>query len=241
MIALICRGEVWPIAKAKRVDNLAILPFITAFAKYSGCHPGCLRPCSAVLWTKYGVHVRDTAIMAVNGFGVLTSVFALAVYGRYMTGDRAIQSEKQLLLHFTVLFSFMLLLRLGAIPSTCLAFVACASSVLMYAAPLADMKTVLRTGEAAGLSPRLIAITFLVCLVWVVYGIRAHDAFVAVPSLIGSAIAAIQWGLMMHCRQLAEGKKDAAHSLRSRAPSAYERLAGSAVMDECDGSSDNKV
>lgn len=154
---------------------------------------------SAVLWTKYGLVVEDLPIIAVNSFGILTSLWAMAMFYRHSGTDRAPQVERQFLLHLSALLAFLLTVQWGLVTQFWLSVAACASSILMYAAPLTGLRQVLATKDTRGLSPPLVSITFLVCFTWLIYGWRAEDRFVIVPNLLGTLIASLQASVLFWC------------------------------------------
>lgn len=189
-----------PIIKLGDVEGLSALPFISAFTKYKSSHVEIvINQSSAVLWTKYGLVVADIPIVAVNSFGILTSLWAMAMFYRHSGADRAPQVERQVLLHLSILLVFLLAVQWDFVSQFWLSVAACASSIMMYAAPLAGLRQVLATKDTRGLSPPLVSITFLVCFTWLIYGWRAQDRFVIVPNLLGTLIAALQASLLFWC------------------------------------------
>lgn len=152
-----------------------------------------------MLWTKYGLLVADLPIVAVNSFGILTSLWAIVMFYRHSGADRGPQVERQLLLHLCALLAFLLAVQWGLVTQLWLSVAACASSIMMYAAPLAGLRQMVATKDTRGLSPSLVSITFLVCFTWLLYGLRAADRFVIVPNMLGTLIAALQGSLLFWC------------------------------------------
>lgn len=144
--------------------------------------------------------VEDMPIIAVNSFGVITSLWAIIMFLIFASEDNRSSAELQTVLHMIGLFTFLLLNHLEIISSLILSLVACASSIMMYAVPLASMQKILRTRSHEGaLSPRLIGITLIVCFTWLIYGVRNGNWFVIIPNLIGTSIALLQSGLLIWC------------------------------------------
>lgn len=186
-----CRGEILPILSQGRAQSTSVLPFITAFSKYDDLHTAFDSTYSAVLWTKYGLCIDDLPIIVVNVFGIFTSLWAIWMFHR-CSSDRMSQVENEVLAHFIGIFAVLLLINVGVIGLALLSLLACGSSIFMYAAPLASMKEISRTKDTSSLSPRLISVTFVVCLVWLAYGLRIADRSVWIPNALGCCIAACQ-------------------------------------------------
>lgn len=157
----------------------------------------------------------------VNAFGIATSLWALAVFHKH-SGDRCSQVENELCIHLFGLVCFFAVLQLGLIGQLALSATACGSSIMMYAAPLAGLRSVVQTGDSAGsLSPRLVAVTLAVCFTWLLYGVQILDYYVIVPNVMGTAIAAVQASLLYWC----DWKRKRNGSLKT-SNSIYELLPG---------------
>lgn len=116
------------------------------------------------------------------------------------SGDRCSQVENEVCAHLFGLLCFFALLQFGFIGLPLLSIMACGSSIMMYAAPLASLRRIVQTCETAGsLSPRLVTITLAVCFTWLLYGLQINDYYVIVPNLIGTAIAAVQASVLYWC------------------------------------------
>jgi solute carrier family 50 protein (sugar transporter) len=148
--------------------------------------------------------VCDLPIISVNAFGILSSLWALSVYYKY-SNEMKPTVENHVLVHLFGLFVFLFCVHLGLVKQSVLSVVACASSILMYAAPLTNLRHIVESNDPGSLSPSLIGITFTVCFSWLLYGWRGGDLFVILPNLLGTLIAVLQAGLVLWCQ--ASGKK----------------------------------
>lgn len=151
-----------------------------------------------MLWTKYGLYAEDSAIVIVNGFGMITSLGAVYVYLAKYKGEEDVErGEVRFLLTLLGLLLFFAGIQLGWLPAGWIALTACASSILMYASPLVSLKRIVSSQDASVLSVPVILITLAVCFVWLLYGLQLADRYVIVPNVIGTGIGLVQLGLYL--------------------------------------------
>ncbi|GMF22687.1 unnamed protein product [Phytophthora lilii] len=73
--------------------------------------------------------------------------------------------------------------------------IAVASSLALYASPLAAIKVVLQTRSSASLPFAMILAGTINNLLWVVYGALVNDMFLVVPAVINGALGLVQVAL----------------------------------------------
>lgn len=166
-------------------------------------------PDSTVFWFKYGFILGDVAMTVVNGVGMLCAMYAGLVHYRH-TPHRT-SCEVVMLLALTGILIWLGSIAAGVIKLDGVGFSAMAASVVMFAAPLVALVHIvqhrLRAGETprgverrplsiwlprAGLSLPMIAVTMLLSVSWVAYGLSIADAFVVIPNGLGVLLTLLQ-------------------------------------------------
>jgi len=71
------------------------------------------------------------------------------------------------------------------------------AGILMFASPLATLKTVLATKNASSIPVMLSFAAFLCSATWLTYGIMLWDPFIAIQNGFGLVLAAVQLGLVV--------------------------------------------
>lgn len=141
-------------------------------------------------------------VLATYAIGDALSVVFLAVYIRWATERRAVMKTCFIaLLCNAVVTVYVVLGKNGGFPQSqqtmtlVVGIVAIASSLALYASPLAAIKVVLQTRSSASLPFAMILAGAINNLLWVVYGALIHDLFLIVPSSVNAALGLVQVAL----------------------------------------------
>jgi len=70
-------------------------------------------------------------------------------------------------------------------------------SCAMFAAPLAELRNVIRSKSTQSLSVPWAAACFLCGFLWTVHGVNMGDPYVALPNMLGAVLAAFQFVLFL--------------------------------------------
>ncbi|KAE8991650.1 hypothetical protein PF005_g16792 [Phytophthora fragariae] len=178
------------IHRHRNVGNVSVLPFATLWV------------CNHI-WMLYGYVTDNTfPVLTTYAIGDALSVVFLAVYIRWTTERRAVFKTCSIALACNVVVTvYVVLAKSGVLPgsqqSTTLivGVVAIASSLALYASPLAAIKLVLRTRSSASLPFAMILAGPINNLLWVVYGALVFDLFLIVPSSVNGALGLVQVAL----------------------------------------------
>jgi solute carrier family 50 protein (sugar transporter) len=116
----------------KSVRSLSPLPFISLLT-------------NCIIWTFYGVLIRDNTVIVPNAAGILSGAFCVSSYHKY-----AAKSSKEM---------YFIAAGIVALATGCamlgnsqlLGSIGCALSVLLMASPLATLKTVITEKSTASL------------------------------------------------------------------------------------------
>ncbi|XP_063956639.1 sugar transporter SWEET1-like [Lytechinus pictus] len=166
--------------------NISIFPFIAGII-------------NTVLWTKYGVLIKDQTVIFTNGVGiVLQTVYTLVYY---------LNTNDKKNVHSKLLYTSLILYpTLGAVKfmdisaATAIHYIGLASSfatVLMYAAPLSVVAQVIKTKSTEALPFPLSFVGLIVSLQWFLYGRLVQDSFIQIPNFMGMLLGAFQMSLFI--------------------------------------------
>ncbi|KAG7383682.1 hypothetical protein PHYPSEUDO_003486 [Phytophthora pseudosyringae] len=183
-------STVFRIHRQRNVGSASILPFATLWV------------CNHI-WMLYG-YVTDNMfpVLTTYAIGDALSVVFLAVYIRWATERKAVLKTCFIaLLCNAVVTVYVLLVKSGALQQSqptmtlVVGIIAVASSLALYASPLAAIKVVLQTRSSASLPFAMILAGAINNLLWVVYGFLVFDLFLIVPSSVNAALGLVQVAL----------------------------------------------
>ncbi len=93
-------------------------------------------------------------------------------------------------------------------PKTLAGTLACISSLVFCGSPLASVSDVIKTKSTEKLPFLLILSSFLVTIMWFLYGFALNDAFIQVPNAIGALISGVQLYLFVIYPNEPKSRKD---------------------------------
>ncbi|KAK1934581.1 Bidirectional sugar transporter SWEET6 [Phytophthora citrophthora] len=153
-------------------------------------------------------------VLTTYAIGDALSIIFLAVYIRWATERKAVlRTCLVALLCNAVVTVYVLLGKSGALHQSqqtmtlIVGIVAVASSLALYASPLAAIKVVLQTKSSASLPFAMILAGAINNLLWVVYGFLVFDLILIIPSSVNAALGLVQVALygVFHPSRLATG------------------------------------
>lgn len=166
------------ILQAKSIGDYTVFPYIVTF-------------CQSALWGTYAIVTPDKlSLIPVNALVAGLELVYCVIFYMYATERSAILKTIGYPLGITVLM--ILLSLISASPSKFVGFFAVIANIVMYAAPLAVVKTVIETQSVKYMPFLLSFIGFLSSLVWTSWALSANDQFVLVPNVLGAVLGAIQ-------------------------------------------------
>ncbi|OWZ08089.1 hypothetical protein PHMEG_00019422 [Phytophthora megakarya] len=196
-------SSVFRIHRHQTVGSASILPFATLWV----CNH---------FWMLYGYVTGNMfPVLTTYAIGDALSVIFLAVYIRWATDRKAIRKTCCIALFCNVVMTvYVVMGKNGAIPQSpqtlklIVGILAVASSLVLYASPLAAIKVVLQTRSSASLPFAMILAGAINNLLWVVYGFLVFDLFLIVPSSVNAALGLVQvalYGVYHPSRYAVEG------------------------------------
>ncbi|KAJ2890183.1 Sugar transporter, partial [Coemansia aciculifera] len=152
---------------------------------------------SSILWLKYGLLKTDTTIIFVNIIGTIVASYILCCFWYYSAKRRYVETR----FLFTVILG---LLTIGYVDQSqgdawavdAFSMVCCLMSLVFLGSPLGQIGSVVRLRDASVLLPSVTALALANNVLWFVYGYVHNDAFMLFPNAIGSALCALQLGLI---------------------------------------------
>ncbi|KAL4138192.1 hypothetical protein KRP22_001753 [Phytophthora ramorum] len=183
-------SAVYRMHRHRDVGNASILPFATLWV------------CNHI-WMLYGyVTDNEFPVLTTYAIGDALSVVFLAVYVRWATDRRAVIRTCTIALLCNAAVTLYVVLGKGGLfqqsqqtMTLVVGIIAVASSLALYASPLAAIRTVLQTRSSASLPFAMILAGTINNLLWVVYGILVFDLFLIVPSSVNAALGLVQVAL----------------------------------------------
>ncbi|KAJ2741291.1 Sugar transporter [Coemansia sp. BCRC 34301] len=153
---------------------------------------------SSVLWLKYGLLKADTTLVFVNTVGTLVALYILGCFWWYSAKPRHVETRFLITL-------LCALLSIGYVDHSrdpwaadAFSLVCCLMSLLFLGSPLSQIGNVIRLRDASVLLPSVASLAFANNVLWSVYGHLHNDAFMLFPNAIGTALCALQLGLIAY-------------------------------------------
>ncbi|KAK5644454.1 hypothetical protein RI129_005754 [Pyrocoelia pectoralis] len=168
------------IVQKKSTGDLSALPFISGFLATGS-------------WLGYGLLINDTSLILVNTVGA-TLNFAYAVLFCYYSIKKTIvlrQFVGSICAILTVL-AYIANETDKDVSIKYIGFLACALTIMFFAAPLTSLLYVIKVKSAESLPFPIILMSFIVTIQWFFYGFLLHDYFIQVPNLLGCFLSGFQ-------------------------------------------------
>ncbi|KAL4588395.1 hypothetical protein LXL04_001279 [Taraxacum kok-saghyz] len=173
------------IVKGKNADNYNGTPYIATFLSCS-------------LWILYGVLDPDDGllIVTVNSAGVGMQTLYLALLFIYSSPEKRVKYFGFVVLDvvcFGLVVAFTLVAFHGESRRTFTGVICATFTTMMYAAPLAALRTTIKTKSVEYMPILLVFSLFVNGCVWLTFALLVTDVFVLVPNAIGILLGAIQF------------------------------------------------
>jgi len=187
-----------PIATFRRVirnkstEEFRWLPYVTTLL------------CTS-LWTFYGLlKAGGLLIITVNGAGAALQAVYVALYLAYAPRDTKVKMAKVVVGVNICFFAAVVVVGLvalhGAVRLFAVGVLCSALTIGMYAAPMAAMRTVVKTRSVEYMPFSLSFFLFLNGGIWSVYSLLVKDYFIGIPNAMGFAMGTAQLALYMAYR-----------------------------------------
>lgn len=149
-----------------------------------------------ILGLSYSIQVRNTTILFTNLFGLACQIIFLAC-------ARLASSAKGGWLMYgvqlTVLLNVGLYICAAILPINILGHTITLFNIVLFAAPLAKLGSILRTRSATSLPTAMIVISAVNNALWTLYGILIQDMVVLLPSILGFLLSGFQVLVLLWC------------------------------------------
>ncbi|CAG2122282.1 unnamed protein product, partial [Medioppia subpectinata] len=139
--------------------------------------------------------LSDETMIFVNTIGLSLQVLYLIWFYAF-TGKRG-PLNRQIGYLLVILASVSMVVESRSDPTYLAGLLACMASLLCCSAPLVGVGEVLRTKSSEKLPFVLIASSFVVSLMWLLYGLVINDQFVSVTNGIAVLISTVQLSLFV--------------------------------------------
>ncbi|KAF2074045.1 hypothetical protein CYY_004659 [Polysphondylium violaceum] len=175
------------IIKTKNTGSVAGLQFISSLL-------------NNFLWICYGSLTNNKTMFYVNSTGILFSVYYVYNYWFYSTPALSKIYFKKIVIAISIGFIILFISFYGNDIETSksrLGFLSSVVCVLMFAAPLEKMLTVIQTRNSDGML-KGVAILSLACgISWTIFGLLIVDIYVYLPNILASILSSLQYSLII--------------------------------------------
>lgn len=169
------------IKQQRSTKNITFFPFLTS----------CL---SSILWTKYGILTDDVPLCSVGIIGmILQSTYLLFYY--LNTRDKKWLSRR-LMVSFLGVCSLLTYIKYYTEDYDTavyhLGFIASGFTIVVYGSPLISVVNVIKHRSTEFMTFSMCMATFIVSLLWTIYGHLVQDNFILIPNGIGVILGSMQ-------------------------------------------------
>ncbi|KAJ2736751.1 hypothetical protein IW152_000505 [Coemansia sp. BCRC 34962] len=152
----------------------------------------------SVLWSKYGLIIKDQTVVFVNILGTLISIYVLLCFWWYSINARHVETRSLLTLVCALLMIAYVDHSSDPWAEDAFGMACCLVTLLFLGSPLSQIGNVIRLRDASVLLPSVALLALFNNLLWSLYGHLHNDAFMLFPNAIGSALCAVQLGLIAY-------------------------------------------
>merc|ERR1719188_812654 len=150
-----------------------------------------------ILGISYGIQIHNSAVLVTNLFG-------LGRQSLYLASDHYIRSSNVqwpwLVTRMAVSYNIGLYFFSEVSSITMLGHMITIFNVILFAAPLAKLGTILQTRNASSLPTAMICISVLNNGVWTLFAILLDDMVLLLPSVLGYMLSAFQVLVILWCQ-----------------------------------------
>jgi solute carrier family 50 protein (sugar transporter) len=151
---------------------------------------------NCLLWTTYGLLFRDPTIIMTNGVGLALSLYYIyAYFSAAKLAEREPLTQHAIWGGAGVLGAVIFILTFSSNPKLHMGILGGLAATIMFASPLMQIWTVMRTRSTRTMSFPLSSMSCLVTLSWSAYGLHVADNFVFYPNAVGFILACAQLSL----------------------------------------------
>jgi len=157
---------------------------------------------NAFMWMTYGMLRKDSKVWMPNAFGLFCGVNYFFQFQKYCTSTTKNLPGK-VSDHFKVMAAFLTFTVAAAaflpaqVSANLIGKVAVGVCVILFASPLAALKTVVQTKSAKSIPLPFTLTCILNCFLWTVYGVDIQDFNIYGPNFLGLLAALAQLTLII--------------------------------------------
>ncbi|XP_067634170.1 sugar transporter SWEET1 [Eurosta solidaginis] len=148
---------------------------------------------STSLWLYYGILTNEHSVILVNSIGIMLFLCYTIIYYMFSVSKKSYLKQFFIVLCIQgATWYYTNSIDLDAEKVRVMGFICCVITVCFFAAPLTMLCHVMRTKNSESLPFPLIAMTFLVSVQWVIYGVIISDTFIQIPNFLGCLLSLLQ-------------------------------------------------
>lgn len=183
------------IAQTKSVGEFSVFPYIVTM-------------CQCILWLVYAaITPGKTSLLPVNIFVAIVEFAYCVIFLKFADSGNRQDLIKTISVPFGTTVACIILSFVTSSASKFVGFFAVLSNIVMYAAPLAVVKSVIETRSVKYMPFLLSFVGTIASIIWTSWAISADDSYVLVPNVMGVILGLIQLSVYAKYRN-AEGTID---------------------------------
>jgi len=176
------------IIKNKNTGSVAGLQFISSLL-------------NNFLWICYGNLTNNKTMLFVNIIGIIFSIYYVYNYWLYSTPILSKIYFKRILIAIFIGVCILLISFYGHddedISKSRLGFLSSCVCVLMFAAPLEKMWTVIQNKNSDGMLKGVAVLSLACGISWTIFGLLINDIYVYLPNILASILSSLQYTLII--------------------------------------------
>ncbi|XP_057767543.1 bidirectional sugar transporter SWEET14-like [Salvia miltiorrhiza] len=172
------------IIKKKTTEGFKCVPYVVALF-------------SSMLWIYYAyLKSNEILLITINSVGCFVETIYISIYMTYASKERRLRALKQTILLDVIGFGSILFFTLfflkGHQRVVVLGWICVILAAVVYLAPLAIMKQVIRTKSVEFMPISLSFALSLSAVMWFFYGLLLKDIYIAIPNTVGFVFGLLQ-------------------------------------------------
>ena len=168
------------IINTKSVGDFSVFPYIVT-------------ACQSALWISYaGVTPGKSDLIPVNVLVMCLELAYCIIFLKFVHPNARVDLVRTMSYPLTATLVGIAISFVSGYPSKLLGFFAVISNIVMYAAPLAVVKTVIETKSVQYMPFLLSFIGTIASVIWSAWALAAKDQYVLLPNVLGVILGTIQ-------------------------------------------------
>lgn len=148
---------------------------------------------TSAVWLKYGLLTNERSLIIVNSIGVASMFGYTLIFYLFTVRKRETLKALSFSSMFLIIIFFYISIQTDRLKAAeIVGFIGIGVSLAFFASPLTNLAHVIKVKNSESLPFSMILSSFIVTLLWFVYGEIINDPFIQIPNFIGCVLLVIQ-------------------------------------------------